>query len=119
MHAPDDVLTHVPGQLIYHCAYCGHEWTEENPVSGGRITTICCGLCSVLNPRPGTIVKYAAWDRPGHLPPYSPARLTPNALYTIARVKQWQHGTVVWLRETGTASFNVLLFTPKTFQREE
>lgn len=79
-----------------------------------------CRKCTVsVTAKRGTRIKYGAYYGRPHGREYADLHLQPDAIYTVARIKRWQHGTWVQLQETGKCSFNLRLFTPGTFYREK
>jgi hypothetical protein len=82
-----------------------------------RVLVPGCEACSVPpSAKPGTRVRFAAWDRQGADPVAADRHLGRGAVYTVRRTRPWQHGCDVELvEEEGT--FNLFLFTPESYVR--
>jgi hypothetical protein len=110
-----------PSHLVtFTCTFCGGTFQETLPLRTQGWSVDGCKRCSVHAPlKRGTKIRYSAYEaRPnGHQ--YADTYLQRDAVYTVLRTKQWQHGAWVWLQETGVhVSFNIRLFTPEKFRKE-
>lgn len=100
--------------VTFHCD-CGNSFQNTSPIQKD-FKVRGCPKCAVTNPVKGKKIKYTA---PSHRPNadtvFSNSLLNLGEVYTILKVKQWQHGTIIWLAEIGLShSFNLSAFGPVT-----
>lgn len=99
------------------CAFCDNRWQMDDfPYDTDKVIKMpSCARC-FPKIRPGAKVRYGA---PGRAPAdavYADLHLQRGHVYTISKVKRWQHGSYVWFKETGDhRQFNASLFTPPDF----
>ena len=105
--------------IHFSCTFCGHTWTEERAIRRTAWSLPWCRICGVTDPKRGQRVCYGAAERMPAGAMYADQHIKRGATYTIENVKQWQHGTMISLQETGRCSYELLLFTPVDFQRPE
>jgi hypothetical protein len=101
------------------CGFCGHRWVMNDylhPVDRLMELPRCERCWPQL--KKGVIVRYGAPEQDPLDAGYADRHLNRDGLYTIAKVKQWQHGSWVYFEEIGDRQFNSALFTPKDFVKE-
>jgi hypothetical protein len=100
------------------CSFCGNRWKDEYHVHTDKVIDLPgCRICVAPLSR-GVQVKYAAPERAQADAIYADRHLTRDAIYTIAKVKRWQHGAYVSFKETGDKQFNSRLFVPRDFEKK-
>jgi len=101
--------------LEFVCKFCGNRWRDEYPIKTDEVIALPgCRVC-VPDLEPGVLVRYGSPERAPGDAMYADNHLKRGELYTIARVKRWQHGSYVSFRETGDRQFNSRLFVPADF----
>ncbi len=104
------------------CTFCGCLWVWAMPArvpTGFKANS--CPSCHA-SPKPGKQIQYSGAERNPAGAVYADQYLTRDAVYTVRKVKQWQHGCDVFLKEKPKTNwadfaFNLSLFTPVGFKR--
>lgn len=105
--------------VTFQCTFCGHQWQESLTFDPKRNPWVLnwCINCGITKPQPKQQVRYGAPDRRPSGAVYADRYLERGGIYTISKVKRWQHGCHIELKETGTNRYELLLFTPVGFTR--
>jgi hypothetical protein len=104
--------------INYRCLFCGNQWAEEDDIFEQDRDLAVSGCRACVPPlETGILVKYGSPERAPADAVYADHHLQRDGIYTISKVRRWQHGAYVCFRETGDKQFNFRLFVPRAFTK--